>query len=185
MKWLNVLTYINYQFCYEDNFLYILSKKTGKILKPTKTGGPRGGYYKIYLINNNNEYIQMYYHRLIAQLFIPNPYMKKEIDHIDRDKTNNRITNLRWVNRCEQMNNIGKYANNTTGFSNISFHKRDKKYIYNKTVEGFKIDVRFDTLSEAVKFKESYKYDNNYITALNPNNYPHLNHASPPVLCCP
>ena len=45
-------------------------------------------------------------HRLVATTFIPNPEGHKEIDHIDRNKTNNRVDNLRWVTRRENMANI-------------------------------------------------------------------------------
>lgn len=37
-------------------------------------------------------------HRAIAIAFIPNPDDKKYVDHIDRNRQNNSIDNLRWVN---------------------------------------------------------------------------------------
>ena len=50
-------------------------------------------------------------HRLVAEAFIPNPAGLKEIDHIDRDKEDNHVHNLRWVTRRENMKNIiGKKA---------------------------------------------------------------------------
>jgi len=39
-------------------------------------------------------------HTLIAEAHIPNPNRYNTIDHIDRDKTNNSISNLRWCTRA-------------------------------------------------------------------------------------
>ena len=44
-------------------------------------------------------------HRLVAEVFIPNPENKPYVDHIDTDRTNNDVTNLRWVTQEENMRN--------------------------------------------------------------------------------
>ena len=40
-------------------------------------------------------------HRLVAKVFIPNPQNLPEVDHIDNDKFNNTVDNLRWISRSE------------------------------------------------------------------------------------
>ena len=47
-----------------------------------------------------------YVHQAVAELFVPNPDNKPEIDHIDGNKHNNKATNLRWVTHEENMNNL-------------------------------------------------------------------------------
>lgn len=42
-------------------------------------------------------------HRLVANAFIPNPDCKKEVDHIDFDRSNNKASNLRWATRSENV----------------------------------------------------------------------------------
>lgn len=45
-------------------------------------------------------------HKLVATHFIPNTNGYKEVDHLDRDKTNNRVDNLRWCTRRENLLNM-------------------------------------------------------------------------------
>jgi hypothetical protein len=51
------------------------------------------GYWRINLGRKNRHYV----HRLVATAHIPNPENKPFVDHIDGDRTNNRVSNLRWV----------------------------------------------------------------------------------------
>ena len=44
-------------------------------------------------------------HRLVAIAFIPNPDNLPQIDHINADKTNNNVNNLRWVTAKENVRN--------------------------------------------------------------------------------
>ena len=59
---------------------------------------------KCNLKNHKNYFV----HRLVAQTFIPNYDNKPCVDHIDGDKKNNHVNNLRWVTPSE--NNLG-YGN--------------------------------------------------------------------------
>ena len=53
------------------------------------------------MISLNGKKKHYYIHRLIALYYIPNPLNKKEVDHINRIKTDNRISNLRWASKSD------------------------------------------------------------------------------------
>lgn len=55
-------------------------------------------------IRIGNKYVTKLIHRLVAVAFIPNPENKKYVDHIDGNKLNNKIENLRWCTANENMN---------------------------------------------------------------------------------
>ena len=80
----------------------IRRKRDGLILKTTPH--KRSGYVRVQL--NRRPYL---YHRILAKHFIPNPDDLPEVDHADRDKINNSLGNLRWVNKRENMSNRSKY----------------------------------------------------------------------------
>ena len=71
----------------------VRNDKTGRILQP---GSDRAGYLMANLRKDKKSLIQKV-HRLVAGAFIPNPENKKCVDHMNNDKKNNKLTNLRWV----------------------------------------------------------------------------------------
>lgn len=61
--------------------------------------------YKYYRGYANGKPCSIYLHRLIAEVFIPNPDNKPTVDHINRNRDDNRIENLKWATCIEQGNN--------------------------------------------------------------------------------
>ena len=89
-------------------------------------------------------------HQLIAKAFIDNPQNKKYVDHIDNDRRNNSIKNLRWCTQSENNQNSKLAKNNTSGVKGVSYNKRDKKWISRITVDGTTITLGyFDNIEDA------------------------------------
>jgi hypothetical protein len=94
----------------------VFSLKYGKV-KKLKLGKTKDGYLHIGLWCNDKPKIYKV-HRLITEAFIPNPDNKPRVNHLDGDKTNNKVENLEWCTVSE--NTLHSYR---TGLQKVSeFH---------------------------------------------------------------
>jgi len=85
--WKSVEAYDNYNI---SNMGRVMNTKTGRILK---CGANSNGYSIVKLCNASKKKTN----RLVANAFIPNLKSKQCIDHIDNNRLNNNVSNLRWV----------------------------------------------------------------------------------------
>ena len=107
-----------------SNFGNVKNSKTNRILKPSthKKG------YKLVVLRKNGKSKTFTVHRLVGIAFLENPDNKQMIDHIDENKSNNNVKNLRWATQKDNSCNRGKTKNNKSGFKGVSFHKPSKTY---------------------------------------------------------
>jgi hypothetical protein len=122
-----------------------------RFLKPYKC--KQTGYLMVNLfVDGKQHYTRI--HRLVAEHFIPKIEGKNFIDHINRNRLDNRICNLRWVTQSENMCNQTIRQTNKSGHQYISFDKSRKKWCFQRTFNKKRIYKRFNTLEEAIAFKE-------------------------------
>ena len=141
--------YDNY-LIYPDGRVY--SKKNDKFLKHHI--GTTGYYYVSLCKDGKAKKYKI--HRLVAIHYIPNPDNKPQVDHINRDRQDNRVQNLRWVTNKENADNRGKQKNNTSGHKNIYYDKSRNKWRFMKYNRETCFMKRFKTKTDALCFKFIY-----------------------------
>lgn len=91
----------------EDGLIMTRKKKTvlGVVIKPKKVHLciALSGYVHLYITNEQGKGFHLLQHRLVAQTFIPNPNDYPEVNHINGVKWDNRVQNLEWCTRQQNV----------------------------------------------------------------------------------
>lgn len=127
-RWKNITGFNDYQV---SSLGRVKSLKHGKerLLKPRKNSE---GYFSIVTCNNGKE-VSHRIHRLVALEFIPNPDNLPQVDHIDRNISNNQLNNLRWVSQSQNSFNTHRHYKESYG---IYWKKQFNFYQIIVTYEG-------------------------------------------------
>jgi hypothetical protein len=148
-----IKNYENYEI---SNFGNIRNSKTSIILKQKLK---KNGYYEICLCKDNKKK-SFIVHRLVAFAFIPNDdNSKPEIDHIDRNKINNHTTNLRWVNRSENLLNKDYYHHKKTVHHHI-WITPNLTFCVGFMINKKRINKSFKMLEEAIIYRDNFMLNN-------------------------
>jgi hypothetical protein len=118
------------------------------------------GYYEVTLCNKKHKSYRI--HRLIGEHFIDNPNNHPMIDHIDRNRLNNKIENLRWCDAKTNSNNRDVVINRKGCICKAIDKRKVNDNIYEYTYyrviyykDNKKQSKRFKSLEEANKFHQS------------------------------
>jgi hypothetical protein len=91
----------------------------------------------------------------IHHCVVGKPETGKVVDHINRDKLDNRVANLRIVTQQENTRNSGMFNTNTSGVRGVTYDKRTKKWIaqafYDKKLV---FGGRHETIKEAAQARK-------------------------------
>ena len=103
----------------------------------------KNGYVYVYLCNDG-KYKNIRLHKIVAENFIDNPNNYNQINHIDGNKTNNRVDNLEW---CDCSYNIKDM------YKRKGTYKKDRKIIeeYKKLKSCKKVANLFNMSSEGIR----------------------------------
>ena len=118
-----------------------------RLMKPTLN---KTGYYVIEIVKDKTRK-QTFIHRLLAIQYLPNPNNLLMVDHIDRNKINNCLDNLRWAS-C-RTNNLNMGKTSKSGHQNIYIDNYNQ-YIVNICFNKKRYNKRFYTLNEAIDWRD-------------------------------
>ena len=90
-------------------------------------------------------------HRLIW-LYVYGRLPINQLDHVNRDRSDNRLINLREVTAAENKQNLGISSKNKSGFRGVSFDKNNNLWRASISVNNKPINLgRYPTILEASK----------------------------------
>jgi len=137
----------------------VVNRKTGRELKLQPDCNQ--GYYRVRLSNCGKQKTKKL-HRLLAECFMVYNCDFKEttIDHIDKNNQNNSLVNLRLSSCRQQCENRSVFRTNKLGQKNIHFIAKNsiRPYKFEITRHGIKDKQHFETLEEAIRYRDQY-YD--------------------------
>ena len=134
-----IIDYPNYEV---SNHINVRNKRTGRILKGFSN---KKGYLNIDLQPKS---IQI--HRLVAIAFIDNPQNKPQVDHIDNNKINNKVLNLRWCSQSENQHNTQVRSTNICGVKGVRFINKCQKWQARITIDGIRVHIGlFNNMEDA------------------------------------
>ena len=113
-----------------------------KIMKPRNSNG----YHRVNIRDNDNKYKGFVIHRLVALVFIPNPENKPVVNHINKDKLNNKLYNLEWVTVRRNVIHALETGEQKNATPVIGINLKTKK------------KIKFGRISKAVVFLKNNGY---------------------------
>ena len=122
--WRSISGYINYQV---SNIGRIRNCVSGRIL----SGITNDNGYRIIDLRNEDGIKKFRVHVLVATEFIDKPESndKLYVDHINHNRTDNQVHNLRWVTKSQNQMNATKTSSKTSSeYKGVSFDKRSQKW---------------------------------------------------------
>ncbi len=131
-----------------------------KIRKKFLSSKPNGGYNRLTLRKDNKGYNKTV-HRLLGIQYLPNPNNFPCIDHINRNRLDNSLSNLRWVSYATNSKNKSSKKNATSSYVGVRKTPNKKKpYRAETTFQGKKYNIGYyPTELEAYEAYKQYNLE--------------------------
>lgn len=92
----------------------------------------------------------------LAWLYMTGEWPTEEVDHADRDRSNDRWENIRQATRSLNEANKGLDPRNTSGFRGVTWHKGTQKWM--AQINGIYLGV-FEKIEDAVAVRDATAQD--------------------------
>ena len=96
--WVDIKKFPKYKI---SNLGRVMNKITGYILTPV--AAENDDYLHVGLHLNNSKRVNAYVHVLVAEAFLERKTDDLEVNHLDSNRHNNRVTNLEWVTHSDNI----------------------------------------------------------------------------------
>lgn len=125
-----------------SNHGVVINIKSGKKLKQNNSKG----YRRVNLSNGKKKFV----HNLVADSYLDKIDNKTLVDHINCDKSNNRVDNLRFCDASENAMNSRISSKNTSGVKGVFYCQKKQKWRAYISINQKKTHIGyFDNLEEA------------------------------------
>ena len=109
------------------------------VIKPTVS---TNGYIVISLLG------KLYAAHRIAWCLVHGDWPKAHLDHINRQRADNRLSNLREATNTENLQNMGLMSNNTSGYKGVSYQKSNRKWLCQISIGSKRVFLGLYTTAE-------------------------------------
>lgn len=129
--------------------------------KNIKYSKNKDGYCQVNLTKNSKQKC-FKISRLVAEHFLNKEFSDQEVNHIDRNKSNNHVNNLEWVTKRENCCHRSKLINNN--LIGVTFDKNRNKYSSSIRINKKRIFLgRYNTEKEAYEARKNYELEHGII----------------------
>ena len=129
---------------------------------------PQSKGYLTVVLQKNATRKMVLVHRIVAEYFVSNPLNKSQINHINGDKTDNKVENLEWVSHRENLDHAIK--------NNLTLKGEENRNSKLKDVDIIKIHSLLQKGTTTKELSESYNVSYSTIDGIRTNRYwKHLN----------
>jgi hypothetical protein len=143
-------------FEYRDGHLYWKERCQGRKLHNRVGSLDRDGYLHMGYTDDQGRRKTFFLHRLI--FLMHHGYLPKILDHIDGNKSNNKIENLREATHSQNLFNSKISKRNSTGVKGVSWKKREQRFLASCTVNGKHYELgHFKVLDDAAKVVKEFR----------------------------